>query len=79
MKLSGDGILETKELEKWNNKHYTKFFNLFERINKVEIEKIKSKVIIYILELIKKNVRKRILWMILYMKKVLNYMDLRSF
>lgn len=39
---SGDGILETKELEKWNNKHYTKFFNLFERINKVEIEKLKQ-------------------------------------
>ncbi len=37
-----DGILETKELEKWNNKHYTKFFNLFERINKVEIEKLKQ-------------------------------------
>ena len=39
---SGDGILETKELEKWNNNHYTKFFNLFERINKVEIEKLKQ-------------------------------------
>lgn len=38
---SKDGILEAKELEKWCNKHYTKFFNLFERINKVEIEKLK--------------------------------------
>lgn len=37
-----DGILETKELEKWNNKHYTKFFDLFERINKIEIEKLKQ-------------------------------------
>lgn len=39
---SKDGILETKELEKWCNKHYTKFFNIFERINKVEIEKLKA-------------------------------------
>lgn len=37
-----DGILETKELEKWNNKHYAKFFDLFERINKIEIEKLKQ-------------------------------------
>lgn len=42
-----DGILETKELEKWCNKNYTKFFNLFERINKVEIEKLKQDKHIY--------------------------------
>lgn len=42
-----DGILETKELEKWCNKNYTKFFNLFERINKVEIEKLKQDNHIY--------------------------------
>lgn len=36
-----DGILETKELEKWCKKNYTKFFDLFERIDKVEIEKLK--------------------------------------
>ena len=38
---SKDGILQAKELEKWCEKNYTKFFNLFERINKVEIEKLK--------------------------------------
>lgn len=39
---SKDGILQSKELEKWCGKNYTKFFNLFERINKVEIEKLKA-------------------------------------
>ena len=42
-----DGILETKELEKWCNKNYSKFFNLFERINTVEIEKLKQDNHIY--------------------------------
>ena len=44
---SKDGLLEAKELEKWCNSHYTKFFNLFERINKVEIEKLKASNHIY--------------------------------
>lgn len=44
---SRDGILETKELERWCSSHYTKFFNLFERINKVEIEKLKGENHIY--------------------------------
>lgn len=42
-----DGILETKELEKWCNKNYSKFFNLFERINTVEIHKLKNDNHIY--------------------------------
>ncbi len=41
-KASKDGILQTKELERWCEKNYTKFFNLFERINKKEIEKLKA-------------------------------------
>ena len=41
-KASKDGILQAKELEKYCEKNYTKFFNLFERINKVEIEKLKA-------------------------------------
>lgn len=44
---SVDGILETKELEKWCNKNYSKFFNLFERINTVEIHKLKNDNHIY--------------------------------
>lgn len=44
---SKDGILETNELEKWCNKHYTKFFNLFDRIDKVEVEKLKRDNHIY--------------------------------
>lgn len=41
-KASKDGILETKELEKWCRNNYTKFFGLFKRINNVELEKLKS-------------------------------------
>lgn len=41
-KASKDGILQAKEFEKYCEKNYTKFFNLFERINKVEIEKLKA-------------------------------------
>lgn len=44
---SADGILETKELEKWCNKNYSKFFNLFERINTIEIHKLKNDNHIY--------------------------------
>ncbi len=39
---SKDGILEPKELETWARKHYSKFFNLFERINKVEMIKLEN-------------------------------------
>lgn len=46
-KASKDGILEAKELEKWCKDNYSKFFNLFERINKVEIEKLKKDGHIY--------------------------------
>lgn len=44
---SKDGILETKELEKWCKNNYTKFFDLFKRINVVEIEKLKNSNHIY--------------------------------
>lgn len=71
---SADGILETKELEKWCNKNYSKFFNLFERINTVEIHKLKM-IIIFIIEQTKMNVKRKMLWMIPSMKIVLNYMD----
>ena len=46
-KASGDGILETKELEKWAKKNYSKFFDLFNRINDVELTKLKSEGHIY--------------------------------
>lgn len=39
---SKDGILESKELERWARKNYSKFFKLFEKINKKEIEKQES-------------------------------------
>lgn len=45
---SKDGILEPKELENWCDNHYTKFFDLFKRINKREIEKLKANNHIYI-------------------------------
>ena len=44
---SGDGILEPKELEKWCKKHYSKFLNLFEKLNKEEIELLKMQNHIY--------------------------------
>ena len=49
-KASGDGILETKELEKWARKNYSKFFSIFtrqvnEKINSLEAEgKIYKKI-----------------------------------
>lgn len=46
-KASGDGILETKELEKWAKKNYSKFFDLFNRINDVELMKLKNEGHIY--------------------------------
>ncbi len=42
-----DGILETKELEKWCKKNYAKFFNLFEKMNKHEIKKLEENNHIY--------------------------------
>ena len=44
---SNDGILETKELEKWCKSNYSKFFNLFKKMDKVELEKLKSNNHIY--------------------------------
>ena len=44
---SGDGILESKELEKWCKKHYEKFLNLFTSIVDDEINKLKSEGHIY--------------------------------
>ena len=44
---SGDGILETKELEKWSRKHYSKFFSLFEKINNNKITELKNNNHIY--------------------------------
>lgn len=46
-KASGDGILETKELERWCKTNYSKFFGLFTRINNVELEKLKSNNHVY--------------------------------
>lgn len=46
-KASGDGILETKELERWCKTNYSKFFGLFTRINNVELEKLKSSNHVY--------------------------------
>lgn len=39
---SGDGILETKELEKWCRKNYSKFFNLFTSIESSKTNELKS-------------------------------------
>lgn len=44
---SKDGILETKELENWCKNNYSKFFDLFNRVNKIELEKLKSNNHIY--------------------------------
>ena len=46
-KASGDGILESKELEKWCRKNYSKFLGLFTRITNREIEKLKMNNHIY--------------------------------
>ena len=44
---SGDGMLESKELERWCRKHYEKFLNFFKSINNEEISKLKSSGHIY--------------------------------
>ena len=47
VKASGDGILETKELEKWARKNYSKFFGLFRRIADNKIDELKTQNHIY--------------------------------
>ena len=44
---SKDGILETKELEKWCKKNYSKFFNLFKKIENRKINELKDQGHIY--------------------------------
>ncbi len=46
-KASGDGLLETKELEKWCRKNYDKFFGVFKRITNEKIDDLKSAGHIY--------------------------------
>ena len=46
-KASGDGILETKELEKWSKKNYDKFFSTFKNITNNQIAILKSNNHIY--------------------------------
>lgn len=46
-KASGDGYLETKELEKWCKKNYNKFFSLFRQFKDLEIDKLKEEGHIY--------------------------------
>ena len=41
-KASNDGLLESKELEKWCRNNYSKFFNLFQKIKNKEIDKLKD-------------------------------------
>lgn len=45
---SVDGFLETKELEKWSKKNYTKFFELFDDLVESEITKLETNNHIYI-------------------------------
>ena len=44
---SGDGLLESKELEKWAKKHYDKFFKLFSRIKDKKVNELKAENHIY--------------------------------
>ena len=44
---SGDGMLESKELERWCRKHYEKFLDFFKSINNEEISKLKNEGHIY--------------------------------
>lgn len=46
-KASGDGILETKELEKWAKKNYSKYLNLFDKIKNNKIKELKEQGHIY--------------------------------
>ncbi len=44
---SKDGLLESKELEKWAKKHYEKFLSLFKRIGDTKIDELKANHHIY--------------------------------
>ena len=44
---SEDGLLESKELEKWAKKHYEKFLGLFTRIKNYKIDELKASQHIY--------------------------------
>ena len=44
---SGDGILETKEFEKWCRKNYSEFFDLFKKIENKKIGELKEQGHIY--------------------------------
>ena len=46
-KASKDGILETKEFTKWTKKNYKAFFNLFDKISNMYIDKLKNEGRIY--------------------------------
>lgn len=46
-KASGDGILESKELEKWAKKNYSKYLNLFDKIKNNKIMELKEQGHIY--------------------------------
>lgn len=44
---SEDGVLESKELEKWAKKHYDKFLGIFTRIKNYKIDELKASAHIY--------------------------------
>jgi len=44
---SNDGILETKELEKWCKNHYNEFLNFFNRLKNNKVSELKSQGYIY--------------------------------
>ena len=46
-KASGDGILESKELEKWAKNNYSKYLNLFDKIKNNKIKELKEQGHIY--------------------------------
>ena len=46
-KASGDGILETRELEKWSKRNYSKFFSTFRSITDDQISSLKTNNHIY--------------------------------
>ena len=46
-KASGDGLLETRELEKWAKRHYNEFFSAFKKITDSKISELKSSGHIY--------------------------------
>ena len=52
-KASGDGILESKELERWAKNNYSKYLNLFDKIKNNKIKELKEQGHIY-----KRNNRK---------------------